>query len=120
MNDSINQIKHIPNNWEGRQFVRSLRRFLKSTPNSISVRGRGPRQPFQSLPENKNRKLRQDLPLKFATHFTVYIMERPKFRYVKTQKTVTEYVKTPTKWATSIQRKQIEVDDRQSGMTFGG
>lgn len=119
MNDKINQIKFVPNNVEGHQFIRSLRKFLKNTPNGISVRGRGPRKPHVSNGRSHDR-LRQDLPLKLATHFTVYITEKPKFRYVKkmvTKKVMVivpqirqevDYVRVPTKWASPTVKAQFK------------
>jgi hypothetical protein len=118
MNDSINQFKHVPNNVEGKQFIRTLRKLLKNTPNGVSVRGRGPRKPYKNIEENRRRNLRQDLPLKYATHFTVYITEKPKFRFVKRLVTKTEMVPTPvsrmdcvrvpTKWASPTIKAQFK------------
>jgi hypothetical protein len=108
MNDNIHQIKFVPNNVEGQTFIKSLRKFLRNTPNGVSVRGRGPRKVFTGFLGKSHRNLRQDLPLSVATHFTVYITEKPKFRYVKQTKTVTDYVKTPTKWATPQMRANFQ------------
>jgi len=98
MNVSIKQIKNVPNNLEGRQLIRSLRKFLRNTPNGVSVRGRGPRKPHVGINGKSHETLRQDLPLSVATHFTVYFTEKLKFRYIRQTKTVTDYVRTPTKW----------------------
>ena len=99
MNDSINQFKHVPNNLEGRQFVRTLRKLLKNTPNGVSVRGRGPRKPHVGIKGKSHENLRQDLPLSVATHFTVYITEKPKFRLIRRVVEKVEYQRVPTKWA---------------------
>lgn len=80
----------VPNTDEGKQFIASLRKFLKGTPKTIKVRGRGYRHGVT--------KYRQDLPLKLATSFAVYFENRPTFRYRQVTKTVTEWVKVPTKW----------------------
>lgn len=101
MNDSIRYIKNVPNNAEGQTFIRVLRQSLKGTPNGVMVRGRGPRKPHAGFEGRSHDRLRQDLPLSKATHFTVYITEKPRFRYVRQTKTVTEYVKVPTKWASA-------------------
>lgn len=100
MNDSIRYIKNVPNNADGQTFIRVLRQSLKGTPNGVFVRGRGPRKPHVSQDRSHDR-LRQDLPLKHATHFTVYITEKPRYRYVTRTKTVTETVRVPTKWASA-------------------
>ena len=107
MNDSINQIKHVPNNLEGRQFIVTLRKLLKNTPNGVSVRGRGPRKPHVSH-ERSHERLRQDLPLKNATHFTVYITEKPKFRLVRRVVEKVEYQRVPTKWASPTVKAQFK------------
>lgn len=107
MNDSIRYIKNVPNNADGQTFIRVLRQSLKGTPNGVFVRGRGPRKPHVGQGQSHDR-LRQDLPLKLATHFTVYITEKPKFRYVRQTKTVTEWVKTPTKWASPTVKAQFK------------
>lgn len=106
MNDKINQIKFVPNNAEGKQFIVSLRKFLKNTPNGVSVRGRGPRKPHVGIKGKSHENLRQDLPLSVATHFTVYITEKPKFRYVK--RPTTEWVRVPTKWASLTTKAQFK------------
>lgn len=82
---------NVPNNTEGQQFIQSLRKFLKGTPKTIKVRGRGYRHGIT--------KYRQDLPLSLSTSFAVYIEPRPTFRYKTVTKTVTEWVRVPTKWA---------------------
>lgn len=119
MNDSINQIKNVPNNADGQTFIRVLRQSLKGTPNGVFIRGRGPRKPHISNGRSHDR-LRQDLPLKLATHFTVYITEKPKFRYVKKMVTKTvmvtvpqtrqeiDYVRVPTKWASPTVKAQFK------------
>lgn len=120
MNDTINQIKNVPNNVEGQTFIKSLRKFLKNTPNGVSVRGRGPRKPHVGINGKSHENLRQDLPLSVATHFTVYITEKPKFRYVKKMVTKTvmvtvpqtrqeiDYVRVPTKWASPTVKAQFK------------
>ncbi len=80
--------KNIPNTDEGKTFIKVLRQSLKDTPIGVKVRCRGPR--FGR---------RYDTNMKHATHFTVYLTEKPKFRYVKVMKPTWERV--PTKWATS-------------------
>ena len=94
MNDTINQIKNVPNNVEGQTFIKSLRKFLRNTPNGVSVRGRGPRKPFVSHTRSHER-LRQDLPLKNATQ-----LDPPPWG--------NGYVKTPTKWATPQMRANFQ------------
>lgn len=81
----------VPNTDEGKQFIASLRKFLKNTPKTVKVRGRGYRHGIT--------KYRQDLPLEKSERFAVYIENRPTFRYKTVTKTVTEWVRVPTKWA---------------------
>lgn len=102
----MTEIKNIPNNEEGRQFIKSLRKFLKGTPKTIKVRGRGHRHGI--------RRYRQDLPLDKAERFTVYFESRPTHVYKKVTKTVVEtqtvqvpvtktvWERVPTKWATTV------------------
>lgn len=93
---TVSQFKHVPNNSEGQTFIKVLRQLLKNTPQTIVVRGRGPRKPHVGIDGRSHRNLRQDLPLKVATHFTVYIMKRPTIR----RHTITSGW-VPTKWARS-------------------
>lgn len=80
----------VPNNTEGQTFVQSLRKFLKGTPKKVSVRGRGYRHGVT--------KYRQDLPIHLSERLAVYIGNRPTYRYKLVSKTVTEWVRVPTKW----------------------
>lgn len=56
---------HIPNNEEGREFIRLMRKYA-SAGTRIRLRGRGPRK-------HPERNYRQSLPQKYATHFGVYV-----------------------------------------------
>jgi hypothetical protein len=46
--------------------------------------------------------------LKHATHFTVYITEKPKFRLVRRVVEKVEYQRVPTKWASPTVKAQFK------------
>jgi hypothetical protein len=87
-----NHLVTVPNNEEGKQFVASLRKFLKGTRNGVMVRGRGYRYGIT--------RYRQDLPIDKSERLAVYLRPRPTHVYKKVTKTVSEWVRVPTKWAT--------------------
>lgn len=87
----------IPNNEEGKQFVSTLRGYLKNTPNTVLLRGRGPRLRHMAAANMTARSIRQDLPLRFAERLAVYITKRPTHRLKRVMKPSWELV--PTKWA---------------------
>ena len=93
----MTKFTNIPNNNDGKTFIKVLRQSVKNTPFRLSIRGRGPRK-LWSIDGYSYTRLRQDLPLDMSTHFSVYLVRKPLVRYVKTTKTVTEWVKVPTKW----------------------
>jgi len=111
--------KNIPNNEQGLTFIRVLRQSLKGTKFRAWPRGRGPRKSVVSVSGRSHDRLRQDLPTKHATHFSVYLVEKPAFVYKRVERNEVDYVRVPTKWATPAQRKQYEVEALQKGVTFG-
>lgn len=90
--------KKIPNNDEGRTFIKVLKQSLRNTPYKVVVRGRGPRKPHVGYNGKSHRDLRQDLPVSVATHFSVYLDNRPRFRWVEQVETTKKFVLVPTKW----------------------
>jgi hypothetical protein len=97
-----NSLVTVKNNREGRQFIRTFRKYLRNTPKTIRVFGRGPRHGVETY--------RNTLPQAKAQRLAVYLNDRPKTRmvYVAVKKlvpgpyvetTVHEWRKVSTKWA---------------------
>jgi hypothetical protein len=95
----MNHLVTVPNNVEGQQFVASLRKFLKNTRNGVMVRGRGNRLKAAIADGASHARYRQDLPIRHAERLAVYLRPRPTYRYKTVTKTVSEWVRVPTKWA---------------------
>jgi hypothetical protein len=102
---------HIPNNEDGQTFLKVLKKSLRGTPHGVWARGRGARKPHAHGNPRLHAHFRQDLPKIHATSFAVYLIEKPKYHYKKVtrvvqvpktvmvERTETDYVKVPTKWA---------------------
>lgn len=59
----------VQNNDEGKSFIKQLRKMGFR----LKVRGRNPNRKQLSIDTGiRHRRLRQDVPLKYATHFSVY------------------------------------------------
>ena len=62
---NIHKFTNIPNNEDGKAFIRVLRKTIKGHGKQLRVRGRGYR--------HGNRRYQNELPHNLATSFTVYI-----------------------------------------------
>ena len=81
----------IDNNAEGQQFLNTLRKYLRNTPKTVKVYGRGPRPAYPQYQNN--------LPPAMAERLALYIREKPTTRWKEVTRVVKEYVRVPTKWA---------------------
>jgi hypothetical protein len=69
----------VPNDKEGQQFIKSLRKYLNRDRYKPRVRGRHTNRNSIPVPLNHNR----DVPLKYAEAFAVYIDLRREIEYEK-------------------------------------
>ena len=68
---------HVPNNHEGQTFLKVLKQSLRGTPKGVWARSRGPRKPHAKGDKWTHARFRQDLPREHATHFAVYLTDKP-------------------------------------------
>ncbi len=86
----------VPNNSEGRTFIRILRQGLKNTPQRAILRGRGHRYGYGNFTKKNggDNRYQSSIPLPISQKIAVYIGDRPKYRYVN----VMSMERVPTKW----------------------
>ena len=58
----------VPNDDEGRAFLKQFRKYLRQSPNRVILRGRG----------HRRGRYRSSLPLEFSNRFAVYVEQKPK------------------------------------------
>jgi len=84
----------VPNDDEGKVFLKQLKKHLRPSPFKVKLRGRGPR--------GGGDRYRSLLPLRLATHVAVYIERKPNTTWKQVVDLSapggTRSVQVPTKW----------------------
>jgi len=69
--EAFRTVFYVPNNDDGRAFLKQVRKYLNRANWKVRVRGRNEnRKQYRAV---TGRKLKEDLPQKYASYFAVYV-----------------------------------------------
>jgi hypothetical protein len=90
----MSKLFEIPNNEEGREFIKTLRKHLRNSPKGIKLRGRGPRDGSYTQ--------QNSLRLGLSNRFAVYLYTKDTTRIEKVVDLSApdgyRWISKPTKW----------------------